>query len=154
MARKDETPNEDNLEATTPSAVTSETPAEPAAKSGSRKGLMWGGAIAAGVLALGLSFAGGYAVAHEGNDRPHAPMTQGEERGSFEKGRDGSRQDSRDGRRSHDRNHTHDFSGDAPLRDGSQRGQQDGMRGEMQGPGMGDMTTPAPTETAPSEPTT
>lgn len=82
-----------------PETVTISAPAQPK----SRRGLILGGSIAAGVLALGLSFGAGYAVAHEQRGPEFA-------HGQFDGDRDG----------------------DHGPRDGMQ-GQMQGMQGQMQG---------------------
>ncbi len=64
---------------------------EPAARK-SRKGIVIGGSIAAGVLALGLSFGGGYALGHSQGGAPDfSQMSQNGGFGPGGSGQDGDR---------------------------------------------------------------
>ncbi|HLP22613.1 MAG TPA: hypothetical protein VK139_01050 [Microbacteriaceae bacterium] len=93
------------------------TPTQPevslASKSRFRRPLVIGGSIAAGVLALGLSFGGGYALGTHGDHGPH------DGQGSFA---DGSGFGGRDRDRDHDRQRGAD-GGQGGLMPGGPNGQ-------------------------------
>ncbi|MFM6974436.1 MAG: hypothetical protein ACKOXM_04790 [Agromyces sp.] len=123
----------------TPDELAPETPivpaAEPQARSASRRGVLLGGGIAAGALALALSFGGGYAVGHASSGAEFSQGGHGQFGPDAQQGfgGHGDRDGDRDGQ----------FSGGMPGQDGQLPGGLPGQDGQMAPPAPG--ATPTPT---------